>query len=70
MIGLYCPEINFVNIKKRLKNLFTKYFFYLDIDSLIDLINQYEIKLIYLEKEITITKIISFYLEWNFIYLK
>jgi hypothetical protein len=54
MIGLYYPEINFDNIKKRLKNLYI-------IDSLIDLINQLEIKLIYLEKEINITKLISFY---------
>ena len=35
MIGLYCPQINFVNIKKRLKNLFTKYFFYLEKDIML-----------------------------------
>ena len=54
MIGLYYPEINFDKIKVKLKNLNI-------IDSLIDLINQLEIKLIYLEKEINIIKPISFY---------
>jgi hypothetical protein len=54
MIGLYYPEINFGAIKESLKN-------YSIIASIIDLINQLEIKLIYLEKEINITKLISFY---------
>ena len=54
MIGLYYPKINFDKIKVKLKNLNI-------IDSLIDLINQLEVKLIYLEKEINIIKPISFY---------
>ena len=54
MIGLYYPEINFDKIKEKLKNLNI-------IDSLIDLINQLEVKLIYLEKEINIIKPISLY---------
>jgi hypothetical protein len=54
MIGLYYPEINFDKIKVGLINSNI-------IDSLIDLVNQLEIKLIYLEKEINITKLISFY---------
>jgi hypothetical protein len=54
MIGLYYPEFNFDKIKAGLKNFNI-------IDSLIDLVNQLEIKLIYLEKEINITKLISFY---------
>ena len=54
MIGLKYPEINFDKIKARLRKLNI-------IDPIIDLINQLEIKLIYLEKEINITKSISFY---------
>ena len=54
MIGLYYPDIDYDKIKDKLKNINI-------IDSLVDLINQLEIKLIYLEKEINITKIISFY---------
>ena len=54
MIGLYYPDIDYDKIKEKLKNINI-------IDSLVDLINQLEIKLIYLEKEINITKIISFY---------
>ena len=54
MIGLHYPEINFDKIKESLQN-------YNIIASLIDLISQLEIKLIYLEKEINITKLISFY---------
>ena len=54
MIGLQYPEINFDRIKLRLRKLNI-------IDPLIDLINQLEIKLIYLEKEINITKSNSFY---------
>ena len=54
MIGLYYPEINFDKIKEKLKNLNI-------IDSLIDLVNQLEIKLIYLEKEINMIKPISLY---------
>ena len=54
MIGLNYPDIDYDKIKDKLKNINI-------IDSLVDLINQLEIKLIYLEKEINITKIISFY---------
>jgi len=54
MIGLHYPEINFDKIKVRLKKTNI-------IDPLVDLINQLEIKLIYLEKEVNITKSISFY---------
>ena len=54
MIGLHYPEINFdkINVGLKKKKI---------IDSLLDLINQLEIKLIYLEKEINVTKLISFY---------
>ena len=62
MIGLYYPEINFDKIKSNLKSFNI-------IDSLIDLINQLEIKLIYLEKEINVTKITSFYISRKY-YLK
>ena len=54
MIGLHYPEIFFDKIKNKLKNLNI-------IRSLVDFINQIEIKLIYLEKEINITKIFSVY---------
>ena len=54
MVGLYYPDINFDKIKARLKNFNV-------IDSVIDLINQLEVKLIYLEKEINVTKSISLY---------
>ena len=54
MIGLHYPDINFNKIKASLKKTHSIY-------PLIDLINQLEIKLIYLEKEINITKSISFY---------
>ena len=54
MIGLKKPKINYDKIKESLVN-------YNIIESLIDLINQLEIKLIYLEKEIDITKLVSFY---------
>ncbi len=54
MIGLYYPDINFNKIKVRLNNKNV-------VNPLIDLINQLETKLIYLEKEINITKSISFY---------
>ena len=50
LIGLHYPEINFDKIKKI--NIFP---------SLLDLISQLENKLIYLEKEINVTKIVSFY---------
>ena len=59
MIGLYYPEINFDKIKKELQNFNL-------IASLIDLINQIEIKLIYLEKEINLTKLFSFYTSRKF----
>ena len=59
MIGLYYPVINFDSIKANLKNFGI-------IRSFSDLINQLEIKLIYLEKEINITKIISFYTSRKF----
>ena len=54
MIGLYYPEINYDEIKNKLKNFNI-------IGSLVDLINQFENKLIYLEKEINLVKEISFY---------
>ena len=54
MIGLHYPEINFDNIKSNLQNLNI-------IASFIDLINQLEVKLIYLEKEINVTKLSSCY---------
>ena len=54
MIGLHYPEIFYDEIKNKLKNLNI-------IRSLVDFINQIEIKLIYLEKEINLTKIFSFY---------
>ena len=54
MIGLYYPEINYDEIKTKLKNLNI-------IRSLVDFINNIEIKMIYLEKEINITKKFSFY---------
>ena len=54
MIGLYYPEIKYDEIKNKLKNFNI-------ISSLVDLINQLEIKLIYLEKEINLVKEISFY---------
>ena len=47
MIGLYYPEINFDKIRKKLQNFNI-------VESLNDLINQIEIKLIFLEKEINI----------------
>ena len=59
MIGLYYPDINFDKIKENLQNFNI-------IASLIDLINQLEIKLIYLEKEINLTKLISFYTSRKF----
>ena len=62
MIGLSYPDIDYDKIKEKLKNLNI-------IGSLVDLINQLEIKLIYLEKEINITKIISFYTSRKY-YLK
>ena len=54
MIGLYYPDLNYDKIKEKLNNFNI-------IEALVDLVNQLEIKLIYLEKEINITKIISFY---------
>ena len=62
MIGLYYPDIDYCKIKEKLKN-------YNVFDSLVDLINQLEIKLIYLEKELNLTKIISFYTSRKY-YLK
>ena len=62
MIGLSYPDIDYDKIKEKLKKLNI-------IGSLVDLINQLEIKLIYLEKEINITKIISFYTSRKY-YLK
>lgn len=56
MIGLIYPEINFNRIKSDLlKNHF------LPISILYDFLEQLEIKLIYLEKEINATKINAFY---------
>ena len=54
LIGLYYPEINYEKIKEKLKQFNI-------IGSIIDLINQLENKLIFLEKEINLTKIVSFY---------
>ena len=54
MIGLKYPEIEFEKIKKDLNDL--KF-----ISSLIKFMEQLEIKLIFLEKEINITKLVSFY---------
>jgi len=53
-IGLYYPDIHYQKIKSKLKN-------YNIIESLILLIDQIEKKMIFLEKEINLTKIISFY---------
>jgi hypothetical protein len=54
MIGLKYPEIDFDKIKINLNvsNI---------INSFVNLMNQLEIKLIYLEKEINVTKLVSFY---------
>ena len=54
LIGLYYPTINFSKTKESLHKFNI-------ITSIIELINELEIKLIYLEKEINLTKIISFY---------
>ena len=54
MIGLYYPKIDFHTIKLNLKNNNL-------IATLLDLINQLEIKLIYMEKEINLTKLVTFY---------
>ena len=54
MIGLYYPEIIFDKLKAGLKNLNI-------ISTLVEFFNQMETKLIYLEKEINITKNVSFY---------
>ena len=51
MIGLYYPEIDFDKIKSKIINFNL-------ISALIDLINELEIKLIYMEKEINITKLL------------
>ena len=54
MVGMQYPEIDFQNIQKEYINgkIISSYF---------DLLNQLEVKLIYLEKEINATKLISFY---------
>ena len=62
MIGLYYPDINYNQIKAKLRNLNI-------IASITELINELENKLIYLEKEINLTKIVSFYTSRN-IFLK
>ena len=54
MIGLYYPEIIFDKLKAGLKNLNI-------ISTLVEFFNQMETKLIYLEKEINVTKKVSFY---------
>ena len=54
MIGLYYPEIIFDKLKAGLKNLNI-------ISTLVEFFNQMETKLIYLEKEINVTKEVSFY---------
>jgi len=55
MIGLYYPDINYDKIKKGIINFNIT-------ESLIELINQIETKLIFLEKEINVTKLVSFYI--------
>ena len=50
MIGLYYPDINYDKIKKGIINFNIT-------ESLIELINQIETKLIFLEKEINVTKL-------------
>lgn len=55
LIGLYYPDINYDKIKKDIQNSNI-------IESLIELINQIETKLIFLEKEINVTKLVSFYI--------
>lgn len=54
MIGIKYPEIMFDDIKEKLTNNKLIY-------SLIEFLEQLEIKLIYLEKEINVTKLYSFY---------
>ena len=54
LIGLNYPDINFDSIKIGLQKFNI-------ISSLINLINQLEMKIIYLEKEINVTKLVSFY---------
>ena len=54
MIGINYPDINFGQIKYNLIHLDI-------ISSLIDFMTQLEVKLIYIEKEINVTKISSFY---------
>ena len=54
MIGIKYPDIEYNKIKSGLNN-------YNIIASLVEFINQMEVKLIYLEKEINLTKIVSFY---------
>jgi hypothetical protein len=56
MIGLFYPEINFSLIKS---NLLKNHF--LPISILYDFLEQLEIKLVFLEKEINATKINAFY---------
>lgn len=54
MIGMNYPEIMFDDVKSKIIN--NKL-----ISSLIEFLEQLEIKLIYLEKEINVTKLYSFY---------
>ena len=54
MIGLKYPEINFEKFRANFQNFF-------NIKPLLDLINQLEIKLEYLEKEINVTKLVTFF---------
>ena len=60
MMSLHYPEINYDNIKNKLyinNNIITAF---------LDLLNQLEKKLLYLEKEINITKLVSFYTSRKF----
>ena len=54
MIGIKYPEIMFDDIKSKIKNNKLIY-------SLFEFLEQLEVKLIYLEKEINVTKLYSFY---------
>lgn len=54
MIGLQYPEINYKNIKSDLKQGQL-------LSSLFKFLQQLEIKLLYMEKEINVTKLFSFY---------
>ena len=62
MVGLQYPEINFKNIKYDLKQGKL-------ISGLFSFLQQLEIKLLYMEKEINVTRLFSFYISRT-LYLK